>query len=86
MIFGRRAFFGYVTDPAGGTVWFANVPRGQTSRPERQTTTAQQWQQQLLELFADDNGPATDLIAAGQGGQMVFNGGTALALALGLVG
>jgi len=66
MIFGRRAFFGYVVDPAGGTVWFANVPRGQTSRPERQTTTAQQWQQQLLELFADDNGLATDLIAAGQ--------------------
>ena len=26
MIFGRRAFFGYVVDPAGGTVWFANVP------------------------------------------------------------
>jgi 2-polyprenyl-6-methoxyphenol hydroxylase-like FAD-dependent oxidoreductase len=66
MIFGRRAFFGYVVDPAGGTVWFANVPRAQTSRQERQTTTAQHWQQQLLEMFADDNGPASDLIAAGQ--------------------
>jgi FAD-dependent urate hydroxylase len=65
MIFGRRAFFGYVVDPGGGTVWFANVPRAQTSRQERQTTSAQQWQQQLLELFADDNGPATDLLTAG---------------------
>jgi 2-polyprenyl-6-methoxyphenol hydroxylase-like FAD-dependent oxidoreductase len=26
MIFGRRAFFGYVVDPGGGAVWFANVP------------------------------------------------------------
>jgi FAD-dependent urate hydroxylase len=37
MSFGRRAFFGYVTDPAGGTVWFANVPRprpaGRNARP-----------------------------------------------------
>jgi 2-polyprenyl-6-methoxyphenol hydroxylase-like FAD-dependent oxidoreductase len=39
MSFGRRAFFGYVTDPAGGTVWFANLPRAQTSRQERQATT-----------------------------------------------
>src|SRR5215468_10868876 len=66
MVFGKRAFFGYVTDPSGGTVWFANVPRGQTSRAERGATTAGQWQQQLLELFAADRGPATDLIAAGR--------------------
>ena len=40
MVFGKRAFFGYVTDPSGGTVWFANVPRAQTSRAERGATTA----------------------------------------------
>jgi FAD-dependent urate hydroxylase len=66
LIFGRRAFFGHVTDPAGGTVWFANVPRAQTSRQERQATTAQQWRRQLLELVAPDHGPATRLIAAGR--------------------
>jgi FAD-dependent urate hydroxylase len=65
MIFGRRAFFGYVTDPSQGTVWFANVPRAKTSRQERDTTTAEQWQRQLVELFADDHGPASSLIAAG---------------------
>ena len=64
MIFGRRAFFGYVTDPAGGTVWFANVPRAQVSEAERVTTT-EQWQRQLVELFAGDHGPASSLIAAG---------------------
>src|SRR5215468_2721421 len=66
MVFGKRAFFGYVTDPSGGTVWFANVPRGQTSRAERGATTAGQWQQQLVELFAGDHGPATGLIRAGR--------------------
>jgi 2-polyprenyl-6-methoxyphenol hydroxylase-like FAD-dependent oxidoreductase len=66
LIFGRRAFFGHVTDPAGGTVWFANVPRPPVSRSERDATGAQQWQRQLLELFAPDRGPATDLITAGQ--------------------
>jgi 2-polyprenyl-6-methoxyphenol hydroxylase-like FAD-dependent oxidoreductase len=47
-------------------VWFANVPRAETSPAERAATSDQQWKQQLLELFAGDRGPATDLIAAGR--------------------
>jgi FAD-dependent urate hydroxylase len=65
MIFGRRAFFGYVVDPAGGTVWFANVPRPAVGPAERAATSAEQWQAWLVELFAGDAGPASDLIAAG---------------------
>jgi 2-polyprenyl-6-methoxyphenol hydroxylase-like FAD-dependent oxidoreductase len=65
MIFGRRAFFGHVADPAGGTVWFANVPRPAVSAAERAATTAEQWQRQLVELVAGDAGPASDLIAGG---------------------
>jgi FAD-dependent urate hydroxylase len=65
MIFGRRAFFGYVVDPAGGTVWFANVPRPAVAAAERAATTATQWRRQLVDLFAADRGPAGDLIAAG---------------------
>ena len=65
MIFGRRAFFGYVVDPDGGTVWFANVPRPAVTVAERAATSPQQWQRQLVELFASDHGPAADLIAAG---------------------
>jgi 2-polyprenyl-6-methoxyphenol hydroxylase-like FAD-dependent oxidoreductase len=65
MIFGRRAFFGYVVDPAGGTVWFANVPRPAVGPAERAATSAEQWQARLVELFAGDAGPASDLIAAG---------------------
>jgi FAD-dependent urate hydroxylase len=66
LIFGRRAFFGYTVDPVGGAIWFANVPRPPVSPAEREATTAEQWRQQLLELFAPDRGPATRLIAAGR--------------------
>jgi hypothetical protein len=66
MIFGKRAFFGYVSDRSGGTVWFANVPRPATTPAERHETTAAEWKHHLLELFADDRGPAADLIAAGR--------------------
>jgi 2-polyprenyl-6-methoxyphenol hydroxylase-like FAD-dependent oxidoreductase len=65
MIFGRRAFFGWVDDPDGGTIWFANVPRPAVSPAERAATTLEQWQRQLVELFADDHGPASSLIADG---------------------
>jgi 2-polyprenyl-6-methoxyphenol hydroxylase-like FAD-dependent oxidoreductase len=65
MIFGRRAFFGYVVDPAGGTVWFANVPRPAVTPAERAATGPEQWRERLVELFAGDRGPAGDLIAAG---------------------
>jgi 2-polyprenyl-6-methoxyphenol hydroxylase-like FAD-dependent oxidoreductase len=64
MIFGARAFFGYVPDAAGGTVWFANVPRHRSNRAERESTTAEQWKHRLIELFANDRGPATELIGA----------------------
>jgi FAD-dependent urate hydroxylase len=66
MIFGRRAFFGYVVDPSGGTVWFANVPRPQVASDERAATTDQQWLRQLADLFAGDSGPAAKLIASGR--------------------
>src|SRR5207244_1570000 len=51
MIFGRRAFFGYVSDPAGGTVWFANVPGPATTAAERAATSEAQWLAQLADLF-----------------------------------
>jgi FAD-dependent urate hydroxylase len=66
MIFGRRAFFGHVADPDGGTVWFANVPRPAVTPAERAATTTEQWQRQLLDLFTGDAGPASQLIATGR--------------------
>jgi len=66
MIFGRRAFFGYAADPAGGTVWFANVPRPAVTPAERAATSPDQWRRQLVELFAGDAGPAARLVEAGE--------------------
>ena len=60
MIFGRRAFFGYVADPGGGTVWFANVPRPAVGAAEQAATSAGQWRRRLVELFAADHGRRPD--------------------------
>jgi 2-polyprenyl-6-methoxyphenol hydroxylase-like FAD-dependent oxidoreductase len=66
MIFGRRGFFGYAPDDVGGTVWFANIPRHASSRAERDGTPAEQWKHWLMDRFAGDRGPATELIASGR--------------------
>lgn len=66
LIFGKRAFFGYNIDPDGGVVWFANVPRAEITGAERASTDLESWKQQLLEVFAGDHGPATDLILRGE--------------------
>jgi 2-polyprenyl-6-methoxyphenol hydroxylase-like FAD-dependent oxidoreductase len=61
--FGRRAFFGWIPAPSGEVYWFTNLP--QVREPERQKLSAiprEEWQQQLLSLFADDAIPACDLI------------------------
>lgn len=63
MIFGRRAFFGYVPAPNGEVWWFANLPRRQEPSANQQGSDAPALRAQLLEAFADDTGPACDLIA-----------------------
>ena len=65
LIFGRRAFFGHVAAPDGEVWWFANVP--QASEPSREELAALHGgdlRARLLELFAGDAGPATELIRA----------------------
>jgi 2-polyprenyl-6-methoxyphenol hydroxylase-like FAD-dependent oxidoreductase len=66
MIFGRRAFFGFYAAPGGDAIWFVNWPRDPIGRDERAATSDAQWKEQLIELFRDDEGPAIDLIRAGE--------------------
>ena len=66
MLFGKRAFFGYVVDPSAGIVWFANVPRPPISGRERERTTTEQWTEQLVDLFSQDHSPAAEIIASGR--------------------
>jgi FAD-dependent urate hydroxylase len=60
MIFGRRAFLGYAVRSSGEAYWFANLQA--PADDAKQSTAA--WKARLLELFADDVGPAAALIAA----------------------
>ena len=65
MIFGKRAFFGYVAAPGGQVWWFANLPRrGDPARGQTQALSDRAWRAQLAEAYAGDAGPATDLIEA----------------------
>jgi 2-polyprenyl-6-methoxyphenol hydroxylase-like FAD-dependent oxidoreductase len=64
-VFGARAFFGAHPNPAGDVVWFVNVPEPEISRERRAATSAADWQRRLLELVADDAGPAAELVADG---------------------
>jgi FAD-dependent urate hydroxylase len=68
MIFGKRAFFGYVAAPDGQAWWFANLPwRREPQRGEAEAISAEQWRQRFAEVYADDAGPALELIAATPG-------------------
>ena len=63
MIFGARAFFGYVQAPDGEIWWFANVPhRGDPTRESFVDLSVEAWRPRLLELYSDDAGPAVELI------------------------
>jgi FAD-dependent urate hydroxylase len=65
MIFGKRAFFGYATAPDGQVWWFVNLPqRREPARGEAETISNAQWRQRFAEAYADDAGPALQLIAA----------------------
>ena len=65
MIFGKRAFFGYAAAPTGQVWWFANLPHRQEPTSEELAEAAgERLRHRLLELFANDAGPATALIEA----------------------
>ena len=66
MIFGRRAFFGYIPTTDGDVVWFVNWPRDQISPAELASTSDAAWKAKLTDLFTDDAGPAVELIRAGE--------------------
>lgn len=65
MIFGRRGFFGYAPAPDGSVWWFANLPH-RSNAPQSQFTalTEQDRRRALIDMVADDAGPARTLIEA----------------------
>ncbi|THV22823.1 FAD-dependent oxidoreductase [Glycomyces paridis] len=61
MIFGRRAFFGHLSD-GERTGWFANLPYKHLDRDAVRETSFEEWTRLMRAAFADDAGPALDLI------------------------
>ncbi|MDN3238195.1 FAD-dependent oxidoreductase [Glycomyces tritici] len=57
MVFGRRAFFGHVSDGAR-TGWFANLPFKSFTREQLAATSYEEWIALMRKLFADDRSAA----------------------------
>lgn len=65
MVFGRRAFFGYLRAPSGGTWWFANPPVTREPAPDEVAGMSDpEWRSRLRELYGVDRSPAVDLVEA----------------------
>ncbi|EXG79904.1 FAD-dependent monooxygenase [Cryptosporangium arvum] len=66
MVFGKRAFFGYVPAPNGEVWWFANppYPTAPSAAELAGMNAGGAWRRRLLELYADDATPAVALIEA----------------------
>jgi FAD-dependent urate hydroxylase len=64
MVLGRRGCFAYAADPAGGTVWFANLPQDEPEDPESgEVPSHDEWIRLLIAQFKADNSPAVELIS-----------------------
>jgi FAD-dependent urate hydroxylase len=65
MIFGKRAFFGFAVAPADEAWWFVNLPqRREQARGELAAVGDTEWRARFAELYADDAGPALEIIGA----------------------
>ena len=68
MVFGKRAFFGYAVHPSGEIWWFANPPRAdEPTGAELAAIGTEQWREMLIDLFAEDDSPAVEIIRSTPG-------------------
>lgn len=68
MIFGKRAFFGYLVKPSGDVWWFCNVDY--PGEPTRQRVAAipnEDWKKRILELFSEDQSLISQIISETKG-------------------
>jgi 2-polyprenyl-6-methoxyphenol hydroxylase-like FAD-dependent oxidoreductase len=68
MIFGKKAFFGYIAKPDGEVYWFSNVawPK-EPKRNELNAMSSEAWRQQLLRNHENDPAPVPELIQSTPG-------------------
>ncbi|ULL16659.1 FAD-dependent monooxygenase [Paenibacillus sp. H1-7] len=63
MVFGKKAFFGYLVKEDGEIYWFGNmnIP-GTPTRKDLQSIPASEWRQTITELYRRDPSPIPDII------------------------
>jgi 2-polyprenyl-6-methoxyphenol hydroxylase-like FAD-dependent oxidoreductase len=61
MVFGRKAFFGHISDGVR-TGWFANLPFKTFTRETLRDTAFEQWIALMRDLFADDDSAALTVL------------------------
>jgi len=65
MVFGRKAFFGYLVKPDGEVYWFGNLDYpGRPTRRELQSIPQEKWRRMLEDLYRDEIHPVPDIIRA----------------------
>lgn len=63
MVFGKRAFFGYLVRNAEEVYWFGNMNYpGEPTRRELQTIPQEEWRRILNGLYADDIAPLPEIV------------------------
>jgi 2-polyprenyl-6-methoxyphenol hydroxylase-like FAD-dependent oxidoreductase len=63
MFYGKRAFFGYITDPHGETWWFVRIPGPEIPKQALRETDAEEWRRSSAGFFTDDSIPAVEVIS-----------------------
>lgn len=66
LMFGKRAFFGWLAAASGEVFWFSNATRPEPTRAELAATSNETWQRYLLDLHRDDAGPVTQILSSRQ--------------------
>lgn len=63
MVFGRKAFFGYLVKEDGEIYWFGNIHYpGTPTRKELQLIPQAEWRRKITELYRDDLPPVPEII------------------------
>lgn len=63
MFYGKRAFFGYITDPDGETWWFVRIPGPEIPKQALRETGAEEWRKSAAGFFTEDSIPAIEVIS-----------------------
>jgi len=75
VVFGRRAFFGYMVVARNRVGWWVSVPSPEPMTcADMQKTQGTEWLRRYRELFADDGGLASDILRAADPDDLVFTG------------